>query len=81
MSWRKGSVSSISKTLYLHIGFDPDQSVAVAYWYKNGKMVKRRPNFIWCHWHKSKIHLDMTEEEALDLLHDYRIYKNTGRPE
>ncbi len=73
-SWRKASITAIAKTLFRVHDFDSDRAVAIAYWFKKGKMITHGVGRYWSQWPSTLVCKDMTEEEALELLHGYNRF-------
>jgi hypothetical protein len=73
--WQKATISAIANTLFRVHEFDPDRSVAIAFWFKRGKMVSKS----WGSFQSRKILDDLTLEDAMKLLKDYENYKNSDK--
>lgn len=69
-NWKRASVTSIAKSLFVHHGFDADRAVAIAYWFKKGKMISHDYVRYWAKYPQTST-VQITDEEAVKLLEDY----------
>ncbi len=75
-SWQRKSatISSIAQTLFKVHGFDADRAVAVAYWFKTGRMTTLS-EFRFCEsMRRAEILSDLTLDDAKVMLRDYQVF-------
>lgn len=79
LKWQKASVTAIAKTLADRFDFDPDRAVAIAYWFKKGRLITTMPGRYWNRFPVTMVLRDMTSDDAIKLLNDYAVFKNSDK--